>query len=172
LAFSIPCMPTFWVLSSALGACAEVKAPACTVADGAALLDDPGGFYRCADGYVNGRKGCGEQGYPLGYGLKYAERFMWEIYPDVSEAGQVFLSRNLVCLQTAFKDGVDGAMSCDEVSKAGFAAHPGCYLDSGICDLPFADKAPIFLAVDAQDLAHPAQAGAIERIIEACAAGD
>lgn len=150
-----------------LSACATPQD--CALADPADTTLDPGGFYRCEDAQLNGGEGCGPEGYPQAFAARYAEIYMWEVYPQVSERAQQFLDDNLICLQAAFAADTDPEMSCEQVAEAGFAAHPGCYMSSGICELELADKVAILVAIEEEDLGHPAQQAAFEEIAAACA---
>lgn len=129
---------------------------------------EPGSFYRCRDSQLNGGAGCGADGYPLAFAAKYAEIYMWEIYPDLGPEGRDFLDANLICLQGSFRADTTVEMSCAEVAEAGFAAHPPCYMSSGICDVPLSDQLSILLAVEWADLAHPSQVEAMAEIAEEC----
>jgi len=142
--------------------------PDCPLTDPDDPTGLPGDPYRCRDSQLNGGAGCGEEGYPRDFGARYAEIYMGDIYPDVSQAGQDFLDANLLCLQQAFLDDTDPAMSCEEVAEAGFDAHPGCYLESGICDVPLADKLLILNAVEWADLFHWSQLEAFAAIATSC----
>jgi hypothetical protein len=149
-------------------ACDPTRIAQCPLADEGRLTEDPGGFYRCADSLLNNEAGCGEDGYLLGYAAKYAERYMWESYPLLSPTGQGFLNRNLVCLQTVFRDTVQIDWTCDRVAEFGFKSHADCYLSSGICELSLSDKLTILMAVDTEDLNQPGQDQAFSAIAEGC----
>jgi hypothetical protein len=141
----------------------------CALTDSDHLLEDPAGFYRCQEDRLNQGEGCGPEGYPLGYAGKYAEIYMWEVYPEVGPEAQAFLEQNLLCLQSAFLEDTTTEMTCDEVAAAGFAAHPVCYLASGICGVPVEDQLAILFAVASEDMGLPGQAEAITEIAGLCA---
>ena len=143
-------------------------APECPVADPFEPTIEPGELYRCRDAQLNEGQGCGDDGYPRGYAAKYAEIFMWDLYPDVSVAAQDFLDANLQCLQEAFLDDTSPEMSCSDVAEVGFAAHPDCYIESGICGVPLSDKLAILNAVELGDLFHSSQLEAFAQIAVAC----
>jgi hypothetical protein len=149
-------------------ACHPTRIAECPLADETRLMADPAGFYRCADGILNKGDGCGEDGYLLGYAAKYAERYMWETYPQLSLDAQGFLERNLLCLQTVFRDTVQADWACDSVAEFAFKSHADCYLNSGICDLDLSDRLAILMAVDAEDLNQPGQDEAFSAIAEGC----
>ncbi|KIY74369.1 hypothetical protein CYLTODRAFT_484685 [Cylindrobasidium torrendii FP15055 ss-10] len=83
---------------------------------------------------------CGEEGYPLGYGNKYCNKFSDE-QEKLSAEGKDWMLDTMVCLQTALVPYATGNTSttCDELEHAAFATHPACYVDSGFCELPPTD---------------------------------
>jgi hypothetical protein len=149
-------------------ACHPTRIAQCPLADETWRMEDPGGFYRCAEEIINQENGCGEDGYLLGYAAKYAERYMWEIYPTLSTEGQRFLDLNLLCLQTVFRDTVEEDWSCERIAEFGFQSHAACYLSSGICDLSLSDRLTILMAVDTEDLNQPGQEEAFDEVAKGC----
>jgi hypothetical protein len=149
-------------------ACHPTRIAQCPLADESCLMEDPGGFYRCAEEIINQGAGCGEDGYLLGYAAKYAERYMWETYPQLSPAGQDFLDRNLLCLQKVFRDTVQADWTCSTVAEFGFKSHAACYLSSGICELSLTDRLTILMAVDTEDLNQPGQEEAFAQVADGC----
>jgi hypothetical protein len=149
-------------------ACRPTRIAQCPLVDEAWIMEDPGGFYRCADGILNKGAGCGADGYLLGYAAKYAERYMWEVYPELSATGQGFLDRNLLCLQGVFRDTVESDWRCEDVANFGFQSHVACYLDSGICELGLSDRLAILMAIDTEDLNQPGQDEAFSAIAVGC----
>ena len=91
---------------------------------------------------LKARYHCGPNGYPIGYGLKYCEKFK-AAQPTFSSQGQVWLTNTRKCLQDAFipeaTGGVGAVKTCNELMDKDFNIHPGCYLDNGICSLPPSD---------------------------------
>ena len=157
-----------FTLTLALG-CAPDSQGDCALADIHNPRENPGDLYRCRDALLNGGKGCGPDGYPVAFAAKYAEIYMWAVYPELSVEGQRFLDANLICLQSAFREDTAVEMTCEQVAQAGFAAHPACYLSSGICDLDFRDRLKIFSAIQAEDLGRPGQSQAFGEIASNCA---
>ena len=137
--------------------------------------DDPpeaaAAWYACVDERVQDGEGCGPDGYLLGFGGKYAERYMVEVRPGLSEAGQAFLDGVLVCLQEGLAAGMSDDPTCDAIETAGFGAHAPCYEANGFCDLPIEDVARIAAAIDAEDQGIPAEQEAIEAIQAKCTEG-
>ncbi len=150
------------------GSPVEVTEDECAIADPSNPDMEPGDLYLCRDAQLNDGLGCGADGYAEAFGAKYAEIYMWEVYKDVSPTGQDFLDDNLVCLHNAFLVDTNPQMSCEEVAEAGFGAHPDCYLESGICDVPFLDKLVILGAVEYGDLFHWSQLEAFAQIATTC----
>jgi hypothetical protein len=109
-------------------------------------------LYECAERWVDGGRGCGEQGYLLGYGARYAREFYFETRPRMSARGKAWLDGVLVCLQHELQDSIGVDSSCDEVRRTAFDQHPGCYVDSGFCTLAFPDLLQIPATIDGRDL--------------------
>ncbi len=63
---------------------------------------------------------------PLGYGAFYAERFLSEVRPEVSEAGQAFLDAVSARLPQEMAGFADADWTCSEVRDHGFDSHPDC----------------------------------------------
>jgi len=120
---------------------------ACPVVQPDAIAGHERTFYACAEETL----GCGPDGYLLGYGAKYAERFYRRTRPWMSPAGRRWLDATLVCLQTTLRDSIDATLSCDEVSTIAYDSHPACYVDSGFCSLPWSDWLKVVATVDGAD---------------------
>src|SRR5690349_5445139 len=56
-------------------------------------------FYLCAEPFADFGNGCGPDGYLLGYGTKYSQRFYNHTRPQMSARGQRWIDDVLVCLQ-------------------------------------------------------------------------
>jgi hypothetical protein len=104
-------------------------------------------FYACRDA----EHPCGADGYYLGFGEKYCERFLTDLAPIMSAAGQAFLAATRDCLMSYMNANIATDLSCDEVKTDALASHVDCYRDNGFCALPLTDKAALFLAVDPAD---------------------
>ncbi|MCA9490657.1 MAG: hypothetical protein KC621_12085 [Myxococcales bacterium] len=139
-----------------LMACASTEpAPEpCVPATEADILERRGEYYVCLDARLGG---CGEDGYPLGYGAFYAERYLLEVRPLVSEAGQAFLDAVSVCLQQDMAAFATDASTCDEVWDHGFSSHPDCYVASGFCEVDLESQLAIADAVEPEDTELPEQ---------------
>jgi len=120
---------------------------ACAVTEAGAIEGHESTFYRCAEATL----GCGADGYLIGYGAKYAERFYRSTRPWMSAAGKRWIDATLVCLQTTLRERIDATTSCADVRTIAFDSHPGCYVDSGFCELPWSDWFAVFATVDGKD---------------------
>lgn len=97
--------------------------------------------------------GCGDQGYPIRYGLRYCTLFA-DVAGGMSPAGQQWITDTMLCLQNALVPYATGEQqaTCDEVKKYAFGTHPDCYVDSGLCTLPPSDWAIIVDTVSLREL--------------------
>ncbi|ORY09022.1 hypothetical protein BCR34DRAFT_603170 [Clohesyomyces aquaticus] len=96
---------------------------------------------------------CGATGYPLGYGLKYCNKFT-AARKDLSSSGQAWITKTMLCLQRAlvpYATGEKGG-SCPNVKEFAFGTHPGCYVSSGVCALPPKDWEVIISTVSLKEL--------------------
>jgi len=158
----------------AAGADTGPTAPLCSVVPYAEAAAHVCAFYECADAHIAGGS-CSPQGYVIGFACKYADRYLAEVYPTLSPAGQTFLEEVYVCLQQALLPFVEdpevaAATTCEAVAQAGFGAHVPCYMESGFCALPADDVLAIARAIDAEDLQNPLQQAATTDILAKCAA--
>jgi hypothetical protein len=119
----------------------------CPVVDRNAIAGHEATFYRCAEETLH----CGPDGYLIGYGARYAERFYRHTRPWMSPAGQRWLDATLVCLQVALRERIDAATSCADVRTLAFDSHPECYVDAGFCHLPPSDWLAVAATVDGRD---------------------
>jgi hypothetical protein len=83
---------------------------------------------------------CGPDGYPLGYGLHFCQKFSAES-PRFSTKGQHWLSNTMLCLQRSLiPEATDpiattGVRTCKELKDTAFSKHGGCYVECGLCQL-------------------------------------
>ena len=108
-------------------------------------------FYRCAETSADLGRGCGPDGYLLGYGSKYAERFYQQARPRMTVRGQKWIDDVLVCLQHDLRDQIDSTTSCDDIWAIAFDSHPACYTRSGFCSLSALDVAQVIWTIDTKD---------------------
>jgi len=113
---------------------------------------------------------CGTDGYALGYGEKYCERFM--SHTNLSERGNAWRDATMACLQQeliAFI-GSSRRASCEALSDAAFASHPACYTQVGhsICSLPMTDVWAILRTLDGPDTFSLRAAKQIRSVIATC----
>ncbi|MEQ1505854.1 MAG: hypothetical protein ABMB14_26705 [Myxococcota bacterium] len=153
-------------------ACADPSDPppeaACVPASEAEILERRGDYYRCLDRTLQDGAGCGPDGYPLGYGAKYADRYFDDAYPRLTDAGQAFFRAVSPCLQERMAAEVAPDWTCAEVWDHGFDTHLGCYLDAGFCGIPGSDVVEIAGVLDPEDSALPEVADLFVALTEAC----
>lgn len=114
-------------------------------------VQNVGEFYACADSWLAGGRGCGPDGYPLGYGEYYARRFYNKTRPWMTWWGRYWLDDTLVCLQQDLQAAITMGTPCEEVRRVAFAQHPNCYAENGACYLWLWDVAQILRTVDGRD---------------------
>ena len=81
---------------------------------------------------------CGLNGYPMGYGNKYCNKFL-DNYDDYSKDGQAWIDGTLLCLKSALVPLVENTsgQTCQTVNTIAFNSHVDCYVDNGFCNLAF-----------------------------------
>jgi hypothetical protein len=124
---------------------------ACPIPSPATIRGHEADFYRCVDQVVDDGHGCGRDGYLLGYGARYAERFYRVTRPRMSGRGQRWIDDVLVCLQQELQNSIDSATSCPEIRDIAFDSHPACYVDAGFCALPVLDLLQVVGTIDVRD---------------------
>ncbi len=114
-------------------------------------IDDIGGnealLYECVEQVA----ACGSDGYPIGYGKKYAERFYRHARPKMTSRGKQFIDNTLVCLQEELQSRIDDDTSCQDIRTIAFDTHPACYVASGFCELPVWDWLMVAGSIDGWD---------------------
>jgi RHS repeat-associated protein len=94
--------------------------------------------------------------YYMGYGNKYAKRFTYDLSPNLSKSGQLWLQRTLRLLQQSIEDKIfeDPSIELNDerFTKFAFESHPGAYIAGGLLELGFEDKLEITLTPDFKDL--------------------
>ncbi len=107
------------------------------------------GYYACRD---EAREvPCGPDGFPLGYGERYCNRFSLITFEHVSPAGQLWLTEVRECLQVEF-DALSDELTCEDLAEAAYDTHPECYVQTGFCDLPWTDVLQVGATIDLSDL--------------------
>lgn len=119
----------------------------CPIVDAHAIAGHEATFYRCAEQTLS----CGPDGYLIGYGTRYAERFYRNTRPWMSPAGKRWLDATLVCLQDRLRERIDSSTTCDDVRTIAFDSHPECYVESGFCGLPLTDWFAVAATIDGRD---------------------
>lgn len=98
--------------------------------------------------------------YYLGYGDKYANRFLKETAPKMTKGGQEWLQRTFVALQNKIEDmrQKDPAAFArleqdpEAFRKFAYGTHPDAYVESGLSKLPPSDLVKVALTPDVKDL--------------------
>jgi hypothetical protein len=108
-------------------------------------------FYDCAEEAADHGNGCGETGYFVGYGARYAERFYQQTRPTMSWRGRRWIDEVLVCLQRDLRDAIDETTSCDDAWELAFDSHPACYVEAGFCTLSPLDLLRVVWTIDLDD---------------------
>ncbi|MCB0420474.1 MAG: hypothetical protein KDD61_05735 [Bdellovibrionales bacterium] len=132
-------------------------------------------FYRSC---LESQYQCGQEGYPLGYGEKYCQRFHSLNTPQsfndkrLSTKGVKWRNRTLVCLQDELirEQFQKGFLNCENIKNVGFQTHARCYAkaDPSICGLPLSDWKAIASIVDIKDYGKPESVKQILEVIVAC----
>lgn len=101
-------------------------------------------------------KTCGLDGYAIGYGERYCERF--NSRDNFSPNGRRWRDATLVCLQeelvqTSVDLLSDNDISCEGITDLAFDSHPYCYTQPGysVCSLGIRDLLIIKRVIDTKD---------------------
>ncbi|KAK2757922.1 hypothetical protein FQN54_004328 [Arachnomyces sp. PD_36] len=103
---------------------------------------------------LEAKQNCGDEGYPIGYGLHYCELFT-DAASEMTSDGQEWITDTMLCLQNALVPyGLGGSESttCDDLKSYAFDTHPDCYVNSGVCTLPPPDWVVIVNTVSLPEL--------------------
>ena len=123
------------------------------------------GFYiGCLENYYP----CGEEGYAIGYGYKYCQKFTDEETRNcMDNSGNEWINSTLLCLQQALVPIIESDdindMSCRSIKLDAFDSHSTCYTGGGgstpsapsVCFLPPSDVKCILSTIDTKDLVSP-----------------
>lgn len=115
---------------------------------------------------------CGADGYAVGYGDKYCNRFLEN--ESLSERGAVWRDEVMVCLQRRAGRFLErGAATCEQIVDGAFDDHPACYTQphASICDLPPGDWLSIVHTIDHSDLLSERGRRQISRTARNCLQG-
>ena len=117
---------------------------------------------------LESRYHCGSDGYPIGYGQEFCEKFV-DAQGELSARGQTWMLDVMRCLQRTLVPEATGSLAevtCDSIEKKAFASHAPCYVESGLCWLPPTDWLAIVHIVGLETLV-----GSKDALIEALEAG-
>lgn len=88
--------------------------------------------------YLEEKFKCGSNGYPIGYGFKYCNRFL-EYFSNFSSTGKQWVEDTLVCLKqklvvpyNTFDE--KNKDTCDKIKNYAFDSHVQCYVSNGFCE--------------------------------------
>lgn len=104
-------------------------------------------YYPCREATAH----CGEDGYLMRFANHYCERYRLVSEPHASPAARRFLERVRRCLVTTFDAEVPEGTDCATMRERGFSSHPGCYVESGFCELSVADWLLVLNTIDNGD---------------------
>ncbi|KIM39479.1 hypothetical protein M413DRAFT_52508, partial [Hebeloma cylindrosporum] len=109
---------------------------------------------------LESRYQCGANGYPLGYGKKYCNKFN-AAKDKFSPKGQIWMLDTMECLQRVLLPEATGPIQpganpwrtpCGDLRKKAFDSHAECYIQNGVCTLGVKDWAQILEVVDLKTL--------------------
>jgi hypothetical protein len=104
---------------------------------------------------LESRYHCGPNGYPIGFGQKFCEKFRAD-RGQLSARGKAWMLDTMQCLQEKLvpeaNASVGTAITCDSLEKKAFGTHAECYLQNGLCTLPPSDWLAIVEIVDFKTL--------------------
>ncbi len=128
------------------------------------------GFYaQC----IESKYKCGADGYPLGYGAKYCDRFSALSPNDLSPKGLVWRDHTLVCLQQRLADLLvtsHNVNTCGDLKTYAFRSHVGCYTQpfAPVCDLAVGDWFTIATVVDLKEYRDSSGRDQVLEVIRKC----
>ncbi len=84
---------------------------------------------------------CKRSHYPKSYGYKYCTKFRSEINDQLSPQGLTWSKKTEKCLINKLSQKLvnDRVSRCSKVKKIAYSQHPGCYIESGFCELDKSD---------------------------------
>ncbi|KAF9240394.1 hypothetical protein BU15DRAFT_87629 [Melanogaster broomeanus] len=102
---------------------------------------------------LESRYHCGPNGYPIGYGHNFCQKFSTE-RSKLNAPGQKWMTDTMHCLQMVLvPDAIDvNATTCNALKDQAFASHAGCYTSNGFCTLGVHDWAAVLEIVDVTTL--------------------
>lgn len=120
---------------------------------------------------------CGSEGYPIGFGKHYCDRFGAQQF--ATSDGQLWLEDVRTCLQRALLPLANEQEDCDEVERVGFGSHPDCYLGESphanpgapsICFLAIKDLRTIVRTLEGKAWRNPQIQRQMASVASKCAA--
>ncbi len=116
--------------------------------------------YSIRSGLTREKKDDNVPGYYLGYGDKYVKRFTFETNQNLSDDGQQWLVETRKGLQRLMEEKLKDKKeinwgiekNSDAFQDFAIKSHVGAYIEAGVLELDFLDKAYILTTPDAKDL--------------------
>jgi len=171
LVFVVSCISADPNLGSEQQALDDGTIASCPIPSVDTIAGNANSFYLCADERSNFGDGCGDDGYLLGYGAKYADRFFNRTRRHMTRTGRRWIDDVLVCLQHSLRDTITEEASCPDIRTNAFDSHPKCYVDNGFCTLPVWDILNVVWSVDLTDFASADAARQLVHTAAACGRG-
>ncbi|KAH7726067.1 Protein W01A8.8 [Aphelenchoides avenae] len=125
--------------------------------------------YKC----IEDKKQCGPEGYLLGYGLKYCNRFFEsDVYDRYDVAGKAFISCTKNCLIGKIYENLqkDPSGTCDALKEFAFKSHVDCYTGCGFCDMCKTNKAALLHTYDLGDFFSKQALDQVYSVAKTCGA--
>ena len=101
-------------------------------------------FYLCQEK----KNPCGLDGYNLSFGYKYCSGSKFKLLGQMrTDLGRQWVTSVFQCLQKASAEATAktlGQQSCQDIQATSYQSHPGCYVESGFCELKLSEKVKIF----------------------------
>ena len=105
-------------------------------------------YYACREAEAQ----CGADGYLLGYGGLYCDRFATVTELKGSPAVAAWLEDVRACLVQSLDQLAPPGTSCDDLWDIGVDSHSDCYLQTGFCDLAVSDWLAVVNSIDPGDV--------------------
>lgn len=107
-------------------------------------------FYTCFEN----RRNCGTNGYMLGYGGKYCNKF-GQHFNKFNEAGRNWIVCARKCLTKAligsYQTSAPAGYRCDNITDYAFHTHVDCYVNCGFCHIWSTNKLALLSVYDLSD---------------------
>uniref|UniRef100_A0A7E4V9R5 ShKT domain-containing protein n=1 Tax=Panagrellus redivivus TaxID=6233 RepID=A0A7E4V9R5_PANRE len=99
---------------------------------------------------MESRAKCGKNGYLMGYGAKYCNRFKSN-YNNFNTAGKQWVKCTANCLKLRTRTIVNANRRCAAIKQKAFESHVGCYTSCGFCRIYRGNITPLYKTYDFKD---------------------